>query len=96
VLPGFCGAAPYFCSHRWTTPTYFFLALVIAGMCAGAATVHAAHFPSVIAFILPSILPLTTNLLLENSRLHIASGVMAGRLRSIVVSRKPTVPDVVP
>jgi signal transduction histidine kinase len=59
-------------------PHVFFLALVIAGMCAGAATVHAAHFPSVIAFILPSILPLTTNLLLENSRLHIASGVMAG------------------
>ena len=47
-------------------------------MCAGAATVHAVHFPSVIAFIFPSILPLTTNLLLGNSRLHIASGVMVG------------------
>jgi hypothetical protein len=32
-----------------------FIALVIGGMCAGAATVHAAHFPSVLAFILPTI-----------------------------------------
>ena len=55
-----------------------FLALVIAGMCAGAATVHAAHFPSVIAFILPAILPLTANFLMQGNKLQIASGIMAG------------------
>jgi signal transduction histidine kinase/CheY-like chemotaxis protein len=55
-----------------------FLALVIAGMCAGAATVHAAHFPSVTAFILPAILPLTANFLMQGNKLQIASGIMAG------------------
>ena len=55
-----------------------FLALVICGMCAGAATVHAAYFPSVVAFILPAILPLTLYFLMETDRLHVVAGVMAG------------------
>ena len=55
-----------------------FLALVIAGMCAGAATVHAAHFPSVIAFILPATVPLIVNLLMQDNKLQVASGIMAG------------------
>jgi signal transduction histidine kinase len=55
-----------------------FLALVICGMCAGAATVHAAYFPSVAAFILPAILPLTLYFLMETDRLHVVAGVMAG------------------
>ena len=55
-----------------------FLALVICGMCAGAATVHAAHFPSVVAYILPAILPLTLYFLMEADRLHVVAGVMAG------------------
>jgi signal transduction histidine kinase/CheY-like chemotaxis protein len=55
-----------------------FLALVIAGMCAGAATVHAAHFPSVVAFIVPAIVPLAAHFFMQGNRLHIASGVMAG------------------
>ena len=55
-----------------------FLTLVIAGMCAGAATVHAAHFPSVLGFILPAILPLAASFLLRSNRLHIVSGIMAG------------------
>jgi signal transduction histidine kinase/CheY-like chemotaxis protein len=54
-----------------------FLALVIAGMCAGAATVHAAHFPSVIAFILPATVPLTANFLMQDNKLLIVSGIMA-------------------
>jgi signal transduction histidine kinase/CheY-like chemotaxis protein len=53
-----------------------FLALVIGGMCAGAATVHAAHFPSVMAFIVPAILPLTSSLLMAPDRLHVVAGVM--------------------
>jgi signal transduction histidine kinase len=47
-------------------------------MCAGAATVHAAHFPSVVAFIVPAILPLTAYFLMQGDRPQIASGVMAG------------------
>jgi signal transduction histidine kinase/ActR/RegA family two-component response regulator len=57
-------------------PHRLFVALVIGGMCAGAATVHAAHFPSVLAFILPSILPLSANLFIGGDRLQIVSGVM--------------------
>ena len=55
-----------------------FLAVVIAGMCAGAATLHAAHFPSAIGFILPAVLPLTIAFLEQGSRPLVASGIMAG------------------
>jgi signal transduction histidine kinase len=55
-----------------------FLTLVIAGMCAGAATVHAAHFPSVVAFIVPALVPLTANFLMQGNRLQIVTGIMAG------------------
>ena len=54
-----------------------FLALVISGMCAGAATVHAAHFPSVVAFILPAILPLTVNFFMQGNKLQVVAGIMA-------------------
>ncbi|HEX4172607.1 MAG TPA: ATP-binding protein [Acetobacteraceae bacterium] len=53
-----------------------FLALVIAGMCAGAATVHAAHFPSVIAFIIPGIVPLAGTFFALGGRLQTVSGLM--------------------
>ena len=54
-----------------------FLALVISGMCAGAATVHAAHFPSVVAFIVPAILPLTVNFFVQGNRLQVVSGALS-------------------
>jgi signal transduction histidine kinase len=57
-------------------PYQIIFALVIGGMCAGAATVHAAHFPSVLAFILPAVAPLSANFLIQGDRLHIVSGVM--------------------
>ncbi|HEY7581774.1 MAG TPA: ATP-binding protein [Acetobacteraceae bacterium] len=53
-----------------------FLALVLAGMCAGAATVHAAHTPSVLAFIVPAILPLAAVFFAIGGRLQIISGLM--------------------
>jgi signal transduction histidine kinase len=53
-----------------------FVALVIAGMCAGAATVHAAYFPSVATFILPAIAPLAAYFFLQGNRLQIVSGLM--------------------
>ncbi len=59
-------------------PHQLFLALVISGMCAGAATVHAAHFPSVVAFIAPAIVPLAVYFFGEGDRLHVVAGAMAG------------------
>ena len=58
-------------------PHLLFVALVIAGMCAGAATVHAAYFPAVVAFILPAILLLAVNFFVEGGRLQTVSGIMA-------------------
>lgn len=55
-----------------------FVALVIAGMCAGAATVHAAYFPAVVAFIVPALLPLTVRFFIDGSRLQAVAGIMAG------------------
>ena len=42
-----------------------FLAFLVGGMCAGAATVNSAHFPTVAAFIGPVVLPLAVRLLFE-------------------------------
>lgn len=53
-----------------------FAALVIAGMCAGAATVHATHLPTVMAFVLPATLPLALRFFLNGGTLHIVAGVM--------------------
>jgi signal transduction histidine kinase/CheY-like chemotaxis protein len=53
-----------------------FLALVLAGMSAGAATVHAAHVPSAIAFIVPAIVPLARTFFILGGRLQTISGLM--------------------
>jgi signal transduction histidine kinase len=53
-----------------------FLALVIGGMCAGAATVNAAHVPTVAAFILPATLPLAARFAMEGGRLQLALAVL--------------------
>jgi signal transduction histidine kinase len=52
------------------------LAIVIAGMCAGAATVHAAHTPSVIAFILPATLPLSARFVATGNPPDVVAGIM--------------------
>ena len=53
-----------------------FVALVIGGMCAGAATVHATYFPAAAAFILPAACPLATRLLLIDGKVHEVAGLM--------------------
>jgi signal transduction histidine kinase len=53
-----------------------FVALVIAGMCAGAATVHAAHIPTVIAFVLSATLPLAARFLDAGGTLQVVTGIM--------------------
>jgi signal transduction histidine kinase len=56
--------------------TQLFLAFVIGGMCAGATTVSAAHFPTAAAFILPASLPLIFGLLAGNNDSRIVSALM--------------------
>jgi len=57
-------------------PYLLFVALVVSGMSAGAATVHAAHLPSVAAFLLPALVPLGLNFLLGPTRLEVICGLM--------------------
>jgi signal transduction histidine kinase len=54
-----------------------FLSVVIAGMCAGAATVHAAHVPTAMAFVLPAVLPLALRFLETGQELQVITGLMA-------------------
>lgn len=53
-----------------------FLALVIGGMCAGAATVHAAHLPTALAFVLAATLPLALRCGLDGGRLQLAAAFL--------------------
>jgi signal transduction histidine kinase len=67
----------------WNEPYPVFTAFVIAGMCAGAATVSSTHLPTVVAFILPAALPLAARFALNGTRLDIA---MAGMIAIFAVS----------
>jgi signal transduction histidine kinase len=49
---------------------------LIGGMCAGAASFHAAHLPTALAFIGPAALPLVILLAVQNSPQQIAAAVM--------------------
>jgi signal transduction histidine kinase len=49
------GATVLFPTSEWYQ---VFLTLVVGGMCAGALSVHSAHLPTAVAFILPASLPL--------------------------------------
>lgn len=51
-------------------------AFVIGGMCAGAASVHAAHLPTSLSFTFPACLPLAASLLLNGNVQGIAAGSM--------------------
>jgi signal transduction histidine kinase len=71
VLGSFCagllwGLGPvlpfsHFSTHLW------FWAFVIAGMSAGATSLHAAHLPTALAFVVPATLPLAVSLLLQDT-----------------------------
>ncbi|MBV9247792.1 MAG: response regulator [Acetobacteraceae bacterium] len=64
----------------WFPPAGFdqlFLTLVIAGMCAGAATVYATHVPTAMAYIFPATLPLAVQFLLAGSSIQVVCGIMA-------------------
>ena len=49
---------------------------LIAGMCAGAASLHAAHLPTALAFMLPAAAPLAVRLALEGSPSRLAAAAM--------------------
>jgi signal transduction histidine kinase/CheY-like chemotaxis protein len=59
-------------------PYPVFVAFVIGGMCAGAATVNSAHLPSVVAFVFPSVLPLAAWFALRGTRLDAVMAAMTG------------------
>ena len=52
-------------------------AFAIGGMCAGAASLHSAHLPTALSFIVPACLPLSLTLLLQGGLAATAAGVMS-------------------
>jgi signal transduction histidine kinase/CheY-like chemotaxis protein len=69
------GCAPLLFTHL-DEAHLMFLAFVIAGMCAGAATVHAAHLTSVVGFIVPAISPLAATFFTLGGHLRVIAGAM--------------------
>jgi len=53
-----------------------FLAFVLAGMAAGAASANGAFPPAVVAFVVPALLPISTQLLAHGDRVHTQMGAM--------------------
>jgi PAS domain-containing protein len=53
-----------------------FLAFVLAGMSAGAASANGAFPPAVVAFVVPALLPISTQLLAHGDRVHTQMGAM--------------------
>ena len=49
---------------------------LIAGMCAGGASLHAAHLPTALAFVIPASAPLAVRLALEGSASRLAAAAM--------------------
>ncbi len=49
----------------WQPGQLNFLVIVIAGMCAGAVGVYSTHFPSLIAFLVPAVVPVAVRLALS-------------------------------
>jgi signal transduction histidine kinase len=58
------GAALFFSGQGTELP---FLVIVIAGMCAGAVGVYSAHFPSLVAFLVPAAVPIAVRLAWQGS-----------------------------
>ena len=57
-------------------PYQLFMTFVIGGMCAGATTVHAAHLPTLLAFIIPAGLPLAASFVQSAAVLQVVPAIM--------------------
>jgi signal transduction histidine kinase len=55
---------------------WLFSGFVVGGMCSGATSAYAAHFPSAALFILPATLPVAVRMLLEGQALPVAGAFM--------------------
>jgi signal transduction histidine kinase/CheY-like chemotaxis protein len=53
-----------------------FVVLTIGGMCAGAVVVHSSHFPTLLSFLLPAIVPLAARFILEGTASDVGLGGM--------------------
>jgi signal transduction histidine kinase/ActR/RegA family two-component response regulator len=65
-----------FVMFRASETDQLFLSFVIGGMCAGALSVNSAHWPTVLAFIIPATLPLAACFIIEGSTPRIAAAMM--------------------
>ncbi len=58
-------------------PYPVFVAFIVGGMCAGSATFNAPHLPTVMAFVLPSVLPLAKWFAFQGTRFDAAMAAMS-------------------
>ena len=79
LVSGLCwGAAGVLLFTAHSVPHQTFLALVLGGMAAGAVTTLSASFRAVLAYVIPSLVPLAMRLFAERDQLQIAMGGMVG------------------
>jgi len=79
LTSGICwGSAGVLLFTPGSVPHQTFLTFVIGGMSAGAVTTLSADFRVVLAYLIPSLLPLTIRLFVEGGQLHVAMGGMVG------------------
>jgi hypothetical protein len=79
LVSGFCwGCAGVLLFIPASVPHQTFLTFVLGGMSAGAVTTLSANFSVVLAFLVPSLLPLIVRLFSEGGQIHVAMGGMVG------------------
>jgi signal transduction histidine kinase/ActR/RegA family two-component response regulator len=77
LLSGFCwGSAGFFLFAEGSLAHQTFLAFVLGGMTAGAVTIFAPKMETLLAFIVPALLPITLRFLAEGSEIQRAMGIM--------------------
>jgi PAS domain S-box-containing protein len=77
ALTGVCWGAAALIFHAPRSPTHeLFLAFVLGGMTAGAASSNASHAPAFLAYAAPAILPMVVRLAAEGDPIHAAMAFM--------------------
>jgi len=86
LVSGICwGAAGVLLFTPGSVPHQTFLMFVLGGMSAGAVTTLSASIRVVLAYLIPSLLPLTVRLFGEGGQLHLAMGGMVGLFLILMV-----------
>ena len=76
ALSGLLWGASAALANPWADSSLLFFGFVVGGMCAGGVSAYAAHFPSAVAFILPTAVPLAMRFATQGTPLAVSAAVM--------------------